>query len=439
MNSFLLIRLLVVGFVLLTMVACGSPAEVSSEAVNTTGHKAPHADQPPTASTLSLFRGNAARTGVYPDSGTPLVANSTLLWTYNAPHPIAGAAVVGPQFAFIPLLTYPQLHVIDVQTGKLVFTIERHQSIESLPTIADNVLYYGGDQGLYAMDLSTRTERWVFNTSTAVTSPIVHNGVVFFGQGSAMSDPGSGAVYAVDAATGEERWHVPMDNAVTAEIAITDSIIYVTSDMNHMQGDVVTMHQTLRALDVVTGQEIWTFTMPGVASALMTAPTVYDGIVYVSRSYSADAGTGAIYALDAKTGQQIWTQTTSDGLWNPEPAVAHNGMIYIAASTPRYPRNQGIEAPLYVFDAKTGTEKWTFRHGAVMYAPSIANNMVYVATDIQAGERGAIFVLEPETGKELQKVDIAYSPRAAPTIACGVVYVVAMSSNHFEDVLLAIK
>ena len=178
-----------------------------------------------------------------------------------------------------------------------------------------------------------------------------------------MSDPGSGAVYAVDAATGEERWHVSMDNAVTAEIAIADSIIYVISDTNHTQGDVVTMHQTLRALDVVTGQEVWTFTMPGVASALMTAPTVYDGIVYVSRSYSADAGTGAIYALDAKTGQQIWTQTTSDGLWNPEPAVAHNGMIYIAASTPRYPRNQGIEAPLYVFDAKTGKEKWTFRHG----------------------------------------------------------------------------
>ena len=50
---------------------------------------------------------------------------------------------------------------------------------------------------------------------------------------------------------------------------------------------------------------------------------------------------------------------------------------------------------------------------------------MYVATDIQAGERGAIFVLEPETGKELQKINIAYSPRAAPTIAYGVVYVVA--------------
>jgi outer membrane protein assembly factor BamB len=63
------------------------------------------------------------------------------------------------------------------------------------PVVAGSAIYYGGQDGLRAVDLRTRQETWVLHTGGAIcTRPVVADGVIYFGVAAAPTmPPGMGA------------------------------------------------------------------------------------------------------------------------------------------------------------------------------------------------------------------------------------------------------
>jgi outer membrane protein assembly factor BamB len=168
------------------------------------------------------------------------------------------------------------------------------------------------------------------------------------------------------------------------------------------------------------------------ASAALTTPAVYEGMVYTSGGfnskefYAFDMHTGAakwaidldddgpstaacenrvcvfntesctIFAVDSHTGEELWSWWLGDPLTSA-PTIAH-GLVftsYPAASVHGdKPRPPGATHALAAFDLKTGAIKWQmWLDSDVMSAPVVAGEFLYVSTFA-----GTVMKLEPKTG-----------------------------------------
>lgn len=171
------------------------------------------------------------------------------------------------------------------------------------------------------------------------------------------------------------------------------------------------------------------------ASAAITTPAVYEGMVYTSGGfnskefYAFDMTTGAakwaldldddgpstaacanrvcvfntesctIFAVDSHTGEQLWSWWLGDPLTSA-PTIA-NGLVFTSYPASGVeedsdkPRPPGATHALAAFDLKTGAVKWQmWLDSDVMSAPVVAGDFLYVSTFA-----GTVMKLEPATGK----------------------------------------
>ena len=148
------------------------------------------------------------------------------------------------------------------------------------------------------------------------TSPIVVGHTVY------VQDLNSN-VYAIDLNSGTLQWEKQF-NAKTLGpngVAYDSGTLYATSDPH-----------TVVALDAATGTQIWSRTVAPPMQQITIQPLVHAGIVYVStvdyenKEPQDGTGTGIIHALDVRTGDDLWTfDTVKDGyLWG-NPTVNSGG------------------------------------------------------------------------------------------------------------------
>ena len=97
---------------------------------------------------------------------------------------------------------------------------------------------------------------------------------------------------------------------------------------------------TMIALDVLTGNEIWTFNAGG---QIDSSPAVVDGYVYFA---SRD---GNVYSRDVTDGSENWTYNSGDEFRFSHPAIA-GGYLYISDTSSN---------TLYSIDISDGSENWT--------------------------------------------------------------------------------
>lgn len=228
---------------------------------------------------------------------------------------------------FPPAVGYGRVYVgtnpgrflaIEAETGKIAWQKSFKRCIASSPAIADGVVYQAlmdpspcGNPDreapgyLAALDADTGDELWRFEAGVIESSPLVENGVVYFGSW-------DGRVYAVDLETHEARWSFQTGDEVKAAPAYANGTIYVGS-----------YDGKLYALDAATGDVRWTFDAGGRISG---AVTVIDGIAYVS---TLDEVT---FGVDAATGKQVWR--FPDGKYTP--IVADAERVYVVGYTRIY-------------------------------------------------------------------------------------------------------
>ena len=122
----------------------------------------------------------------------------------------------------------------------------------------------------------------------------------------------------------------------------------------------LTPSSQMYALDLATGEEIWSYE----SGMLSTAPIIVDGVLY-----GASGEGGTIFALDSKTGEPLWTEATGDNTVNALTSV--DGILYGELSN----------GQLIAADSESGVPLWSFEKGGFsdLRGYTVADGVVYSA------------------------------------------------------------
>ena len=210
--------------------------------------------------------------------------------------------------------------VMDAESGDVEWRDDRptdhpHSTV-AVDLERDRFLFGSNDGHVYAWSLSDRERAWTFDTGGEVKAPIAVS------RGIAVVPSWAGTVTAVDVADGTGLWEFETDPGVSP-----------TDEPDPMR----------------TG-------------GVMCAPAVHDGTAYVG-SHNGDA-----YAIDLATGEELWS-TTTGGLITGS-VTATNEHVLVGS----------YDAKLYALDRADGSVTWTVEgKGDVTSAPLVAGDAIYYA------------------------------------------------------------
>ena len=339
----------------------------------------------------SMFRGNPAHTGIYNSKGPRELHG--LKWKFPTGGRILSSPVMENGVIYFGSYDF-NLYAVDAETGRQKWQFATTGPIASTPAIANGIVYFGSYDGrFYAVDASTGKLKWRFRTAGErhfeakgihgtmpatqtfpdawdmfQSSPVVAQGIVFFGSGDTN-------FYALDAATGALRWKFATGDVVHSSPAYDSGTVYFGSWDSY-----------LYALDAATGQKKWQFKTgedPVIHNQVgfQSSPAIANGVLYVG---CRDAH---LYAIDAASGTQKWS-FDNHGTWiigSPSPV---GDKVVVGTSDPAF---------LDAFEAASGKSIFKLPMGGFVFSsPAIADDVAYV------GLLNGVFVaVDIKTGKQL--------------------------------------
>ena len=271
-----------------------------------------------------------------------------LLWSY--PGGYSSPAVINGIVCFA---VGNALDAANATTGALLwsYTIDAGDYATSDLTVINNVVYFGTGNGLlYALNVTTGTELWMFNTgggsnASIYSAPAVSNGAVYFGTWEPYDK-----LYAVNATTGTLLWTYTTGGFIQSSPAVVDGEIYFLSTDHY-----------LYALNT-SGVRLWRyFTLN--AGLDSSSPAVANGVVYVGAAHK-------LFAVNAATGKLSWDYTTGQEIFS-SPSVA-NGVVYAGS----------FDHKIYAWNAASGERLWSFTTRSRIYqsSPAVVNGIVYITS-----------------------------------------------------------
>ena len=194
------------------------------------------------------------------------------------------------------------VHALDSTTGKLAWSFDAGDVVESPPGGSGGVVYLRSYSAAYALDESTGEQLWRYEVEYGGLgrAPFIMDGVW------ALVDGGAD-VQALDAATGQPLWSYE-DGYVNFISGVANGMVFVTGD------------EAFHALDAATGRETWSLD----AGWGLGEVTVVDGVLY------ADSLDGYLHTLDARTGEPVWSVDVGYQLGGTDrPYLVSGGVVYV--------------------------------------------------------------------------------------------------------------
>lgn len=342
-----------------------------------------------TAPDTSMFRGDAAHSGVYTASSaehTPAIR-----WRYHTDGRVIASPAVADGTVFIGS-TDRYLYAIDERTGKAKWKFKTGARICSTAAAADGVVYFESyDGNLYAVDAASGAQRWKFATKGErrfaaphlhgmlpaaesmpdpfdyyLSSPAIWHGQLYFGSG-------DGNVYALDAKTGALKWNFATGNVVHASPAIADGVLYIGS-WDHF----------FYALDANTGALKWKF-RTGEDNEIHNQEGIQSSAVVAGNLVYFGCRDAHLYALNAKTGALAWSYN-NDGNWVIGSPAVSRGIVYWATS------DSGL---FHATDAVTGKDRFVldFKHWPMFSSPAAVDGVVLIGS-----HTGRLYAIDTNKG-----------------------------------------
>lgn len=267
------------------------------------------------------------------------------------------------------------------------------------PAVTSEAVYVAGrDESagiLLALDPADGSTLWRIPMPVA-SPPVVTRGTVYITNQKA-SRP---YLTAINARTGDRRWRQSLtQGSVMSRPAFdADSNAYITTTWKQklrlfraepkgtrlvfetkgrarsaptiMDGRayLTNFEGTVHAVDLSTGEELWTFET---RTDISTSPAVDDEYLYVNDML------GSLYAINIEDGVHKWTRKTS--ATTARPTIAHDTVLVGGSS-------------LSAVDAKTGDRRWKFTipaHSVTIYSPAPAAGSVYATACTKSEPREA--------------------------------------------------
>lgn len=316
-----------------------------------------------------------------------LSSDDPLRWEFETGNAVLSSPTVVNNTVFVGSRDNT-LYAIDRETGEQLWKFQATNGIDTGPAVVDGIVYFGSnDAELYAVDVEDGSKIWDFKGGYSFPkSPVVKNGTVFIGDG-------INTFYAIDATSGEEIWSYHIGSALTSPVVVNGRVIF---------GEISFSEPQLYALDSDDGSEIWTIDMEG---RVTSSPTVSNGNVFVGTEF------GKLEARDLESGDLIWSyELSSEEPITATPTVAdelvffagsNNYLIALNEQTGEMEWNATIETSefmsssptvaddtvvigsmdnnIYGFDIATGSEQWSFEtDGVVQSSPIVSEGDVFV-------------------------------------------------------------
>jgi eukaryotic-like serine/threonine-protein kinase len=324
----------------------------------------------------SVFRSNAAHTGVYNASG--ISEFHKVKWQFHSKNAVLSSPIVDGGTVYVGSIDH-NFYALDLATGKVTWKFKSESRIQGSAAVSNgSVLFESYDSNFYCLDAATGKLKWKFKTEGErrfaakhlhgaepaaetmpdpfdffLSSPVIANGLVYFGSGDTN-------VYALDAETGSLKWKFKTGDIVHASPALANGTLFIGSWDSYFY-----------ALDADTGKEKWRFKTGEDADThnqqgIQSSAAVVDGIVYFGCRDSK------FYALEAATGKQVWA-FSNKGSWVIASPAVKDGKVYFATS------DTGL---FHALDAKTGSPIFSldFKHWPMFSSPALAGDFAYIGS-----------------------------------------------------------
>ncbi len=323
------------------------------------------------------------------------VANLQLMWSRSTgDERCCGSPIVSRHgTVLIPGGDY-HLHAFDGESGAVRWTSP--QEVYSFSgSILDGVVFVGLTNGAAAFRVSSGQLVWSSggcDFQGIGAPPTVVDGTVYAG----LNDP---ELVALDAKTGECLWQAlpHMGADYYSSPSIVDGIVYVGDGRGQ-----------LWSADATDGTVRWRAAAAGAYSE-----TAVSTVVATARRVYASAG-NVVGAYKASTGVRVWAVGFGQPAVFGPPAFA-NGVIYVGLSDGR------------VFAlARDGEPLWWAYIGAARTSVSVANGVVYAASD-------KLYAIDASDGTILWSGAIGPggTSDSAPAIANAMVYVEGLNGRLY--------
>ncbi len=238
------------------------------------------------------------------------------------------------------------------------FTGQYFGNNPSSPTVQNGVVFFATGTRLYAVDAVTGAQKWRYPAdqgsqlpTTVQTNLVVNGDLVYVGGGDGL--------YAFGATDGQLKWHYSIPSGVATAPAATESAVYVTGQNGRLYaissktgeslggswnagghagievGDIVsdpsiannimflvTSNQILRAVDLATGVQKYSYRLDGETS--VATPAISGESMYIVMG-------NVLASYRLSTGQRRWFLRLYDTAAAP-PALDAAGNAYIVTS-----------------------------------------------------------------------------------------------------------
>ena len=253
---------------------------------------------------------------------------------------------------------------------------------ESAAVVRGRVVSTSWDETLSAKDAQTGEMLWAKPFGAQGSSPTVSGGRVFVRS--------ENAVRAVRPTTGAPLWKARLRGQAVSDVSVDGdrALVLVRNGYGPTK---------LLALDASSGEAIWTRKVAYSSSAHDEAVVADNGIVLASVNYR-------LSALDANDGSTLWTSDV--GCCRHAPALAGDTIFTTTSGA--------SSDKLHAVDAGSGEVLWSTDLQGVSDGVSVANGVVYVASN-------GLEAFEAATGDQLLDLDVGV-PWSVPVVVGGTVY-----------------
>jgi outer membrane protein assembly factor BamB len=281
------------------------------------------------------------------------------------------------------------------------------------PTAVSGTTIIGGNSsgrgGLFAVDSVTGKLKWSSRpTGLAHGSPFVSTRPAV--AGNVVIVPMGNTLIALSLATGKELWRGPK-TAQSASVAADAGTAFVLGEDN-----------IFYALDTATGHHKWKVAFTQGRGSCYSQPVVRDGVVYVTGSIEISPATARgpattyrhLFAFDANTGEERWRYPAKPAGWRDvcltQPIAAEDGFFAVADET------------IHALDRTTGRDRWTLE-----VKRPVEGSVRAVAVDglVDAGRvligmtSGYLIAFEKATGKTAWEIRGQYRVASPSTAVVG--------------------
>ncbi len=275
-------------------------------------------------------------------------------------------------------------------------------TIQTEVTFADGEHHIQKQAFTIGADAAKTALKWVSNIKGNIwkTAPLFAEGRLF----AATIDDGNNincGITALDPQSGKVLWRYKTHNSIKHEMAYDGGLILCTD-----------MEGFTYALKASSGQLVWKKNL-GMKSlpGYISAGVAENGIYYTGAE-------GYFQALEVKTGKTIWVNKEWRGGEGTPEKMTIAGDVIITGSNWQ---------SLFGHDKKTGKLLWKRSDKGLRFRSSTGN---YINDKLYITGLNSIFVIDPKTGKTLQKIDADYEFKVMATPLVTDKYIVMSTAKH---------